>query len=117
MKSCPTGAIVFGTKEDMKQHAAERIEDLKSRGFERPAGRGRHPRHVRAAPRRPAGAVPRAAEGSADQPYGVAWKGIAAAVAAMALTALAGFFHYARVGRNEVHEEDERKAEEEARHE
>ena len=33
MKSCPTGAIVFGTKEDMK-HAAERIEDLKSRGFE-----------------------------------------------------------------------------------
>ena len=35
----------------------------------------------------------------------------------MALTALAGFFHYARVGRNEVHEEDERKAEEEARHE
>ena len=42
------------------------------------------------------------------------WKGIANA-AAMALTALAGFFHYARVGRNEVHEEDERKAE--ARHE
>ena len=34
VKSCPTGAIVFGTKEDMKQHAAERIEDLKSRGFE-----------------------------------------------------------------------------------
>ena len=32
------------------------------------------------------------------------WKGIAKplGVAAMALTALAGFFHYARVGRNEV---------------
>src|SRR5579864_2584913 len=34
VKTCPTGAIVFGTKEDMKQHAAERIADLKSRGFE-----------------------------------------------------------------------------------
>jgi len=37
--------------------------------------------------------------------------------AVMALTALAGFFHYARVGRNEVSEEDERRAEEEVRHE
>ena len=47
------------------------------------------------------------------------WKGIAKplGVAAMALTALAGFFHYARVGRNEVDEEDERRAEEEIRHE
>ena len=34
IKACPTGALVFGTKEDMKEHAAERVEDLKSRGFE-----------------------------------------------------------------------------------
>ncbi|MDB5979514.1 MAG: formate dehydrogenase alpha subunit, partial [Pseudomonas sp.] len=34
VKTCPTGAIVFGSKEDMKEHAAERIVDLKSRGFE-----------------------------------------------------------------------------------
>jgi formate dehydrogenase iron-sulfur subunit len=34
VKTCPTGAIVFGTKEDMKEHAAERIVDLKSRGFD-----------------------------------------------------------------------------------
>src|SRR5207249_6299960 len=45
VKTCPTGAIVFGTKDDMKQHAAERIEDLKSRGFDQaglydPAGVG-----------------------------------------------------------------------------
>ncbi len=45
VKSCPTGAIVFGTKEDMTQHAQERIEDLKSRGFDQaglydPAGVG-----------------------------------------------------------------------------
>ncbi len=32
-KACPTQAIVFGTKEDMKAHAAERITDLKSRGY------------------------------------------------------------------------------------
>src|SRR6218665_1220114 len=32
-KACPTQAIVFGTKEDMKKHAGERIADLKSRGF------------------------------------------------------------------------------------
>jgi formate dehydrogenase iron-sulfur subunit len=32
-KACPTQAIVFGTKDDMKIHAAERIADLKSRGY------------------------------------------------------------------------------------
>src|SRR5208283_4998078 len=32
-KACPTHAIVFGTKEEMKQHAAERIKDLQSRGY------------------------------------------------------------------------------------
>ena len=32
-KACPTQAIVFGTKEDMKPHAEGRITDLKSRGF------------------------------------------------------------------------------------
>ncbi|WP_371823273.1 formate dehydrogenase subunit beta [Paracoccus sp. Z118] len=33
-KACPTQAIVFGTKDDMKTYAEERIEDLKSRGYE-----------------------------------------------------------------------------------
>ncbi len=33
-KACPTHAIVFGTKEEMKKHAAERIDDLKSRGYD-----------------------------------------------------------------------------------
>ena len=32
-KACPTQAIVFGTKDEMKDWAAGRIEDLKSRGF------------------------------------------------------------------------------------
>lgn len=32
-KACPTGAIVFGTKQAMLDHANSRITDLKSRGF------------------------------------------------------------------------------------
>ena len=32
-KACPTQAIVFGTKDEMKAHADARIKDLKSRGF------------------------------------------------------------------------------------
>jgi formate dehydrogenase iron-sulfur subunit len=37
------------------------------------------------------------------------WKGVTKplALAGIALTALAGFFHFIRVGRNEVHEGDE----------
>src|SRR5512142_101432 len=35
VKTCPTGAIVFGTKEDMIRHAEGRIVDLKERGFAR----------------------------------------------------------------------------------
>lgn len=33
-KTCPTGAIRFGTKEDMIFYAQGRIKDLKSRGYE-----------------------------------------------------------------------------------
>ncbi len=34
-KACPTHAIVFGTKEEMIAHADARIDDLKSRGFDK----------------------------------------------------------------------------------
>lgn len=34
VKTCPTGAIAFGSKADMKQLAANRIDELKSRGHE-----------------------------------------------------------------------------------
>jgi formate dehydrogenase iron-sulfur subunit len=33
-KACPTQAIVYGTKEEMKTHADTRIADLRSRGYE-----------------------------------------------------------------------------------
>ncbi|MBK1781461.1 formate dehydrogenase subunit beta [Advenella sp. WQ 585] len=34
VKTCPTGAIQFGTKDDMKLVAEKRIEDLQNRGYE-----------------------------------------------------------------------------------
>ncbi len=75
VKTCPTGAIVFGTKEDMIHHAEERIADLKSRGYHecravRPAGRGRHARDVCAAACRQARHLQRPAEQPVDQPAG-----------------------------------------------
>jgi formate dehydrogenase iron-sulfur subunit len=33
-KACPTQCITFGPKEEQLAHAADRVEDLKSRGFE-----------------------------------------------------------------------------------
>ena len=113
VKTCPTGAIVFGTKEDMKQHAAERIEDLKERGFEH-AGLY-DPQGVHHADK------PSLYHGLPDNPsispMVKLWKGIAKplAVAGLALTALAGFFHYTRVGPNEVTDEEEAAARDEAR--
>ena len=45
VKTCPTGAIMFGTKDDMVARGVERVNDLKERGFAeggavRPAGVG-----------------------------------------------------------------------------
>ncbi|WP_420993012.1 formate dehydrogenase subunit beta [Cupriavidus sp. 30B13] len=117
VKTCPTGAIVFGTKEDMKQHAAERIVDLKSRGFDKaglydPAGvGGTHVMYVLHHADQPSlyHGLPDAPRIS---PLVGLWKGLAKplAVAGIAMTALAGFFHYIRVGPNETTEEDEEAA-------
>jgi formate dehydrogenase iron-sulfur subunit len=121
VKTCPTGAIMFGTKVDMIAQAEDRVEDLKERGFEHaglynPAGvGGTHVMYVLH---------------HADQPelyHGLAkdprisplvslWKGVSKPLAmiAIGLTALAGFFHYTRVGPNEVSEAEELEAQHEA---
>jgi formate dehydrogenase iron-sulfur subunit len=122
IKACPTGALVFGTKDDMKLHAAERIEDLKSRGFEQaglydPAGvGGTHVMYVLHHADQPElyNDLPRDPHIS---PMVRAWKGFTKplAVAAMAFTALAGFFHYVRVGPDETDEHDEAAAQEMAK--
>lgn len=119
VKTCPTGAIVFGTKEDMVKHADDRIVDLQSRGFENaglydPAGvGGTHVMYVLHHADQPElySDLPKDPKIS---PMVSLWKGISKplGVATMALAALAGFFHYIRTGPNETDEEDERQAEE-----
>jgi formate dehydrogenase iron-sulfur subunit len=114
IKSCPTGALVFGTKTDMKLHAAERIEDLKSRGFEHaglydPAGvSGTHVMYVLHHADQPQLYSGLPANPHISRTVRV-WKGVTKpfALALMGFTALAGFFHYIRVGANETDESDE----------
>ncbi|SDV50095.1 formate dehydrogenase subunit beta [Chitinasiproducens palmae] len=122
VKTCPTGAIMFGTKEDMKEQAADRVVDLKSRGFDNaglydPAGvGGTHVMYVLHHADKPS-----LYHGLADNPrispLVRLWKGVSKplAVAGIVLSAMAGFFHYTRVGPNEVSDEDEREADEDAR--
>ena len=114
VKTCPTGAITFGSKEAMQQHAAERIDDLKSRGFERaglydPAGvGGTHVMYVLQHADQP-----QLYSGLPENPRISAavglWKGIAKPLGLLAIlaTAAAGFLHYIGFGPNETDECDE----------
>jgi formate dehydrogenase iron-sulfur subunit len=114
VKACPTGAIMFGTKEDMKQQAAERVEDLNSRGFDHaglydPAGvGGTHVMYVLHHADQPQLYSGLPVDPHISAAVGL-WKGVTkpVALAGMALTALVGFFHYIRVGRNETTQRDE----------
>lgn len=117
IKACPTGALVFGTKEDMVQHAADRVEDLKSRGFEHaglydPEGvSGTHVMYVLHHVDQPElyHGLPKDPRIS---PAVRLWKGIAKPIglAVMGLAVLTGFFHYVRVGPNETTERDDQAA-------
>ncbi|MFZ1341871.1 formate dehydrogenase subunit beta [Thiothrix eikelboomii] len=114
VKTCPTGAIHFGTKEDMQDYAEERITDLKARGYQNaglydPQGvGGTHVMYVLQ---------------HADQPELYAnlpanpkiaatvslWKGITKplGLAGFGLIALGAFFHFIKRGRKEVHEDED----------
>jgi len=117
VKTCPTGAIMFGTKEAMKEHAADRIEDLKERGFENaglydPAGvGGTHVMYVLHHADRPAlyHGLP---NNPSISPMVGLWKGVTKPLAllGMAAAAVAGWFHYTRVGPNEVSKDEEAEA-------
>ena len=114
VKTCPTGAIVFGSKEDMQVHAAGRIADLKERGFDQaglydPEGvGGTHVMYVLHHADQPSlyAGLP---DAPAISPMVSLWKGITKPLAllAMGATVLAGFFHYVRVGPNKVDEEED----------
>ena len=114
VKTCPTGAIVFGSKEDMKEHAAGRIADLKERGFDQaglydPDGvGGTHVMYVLHHADQPSlySALPNEPTIS---PLVSLWKGITKPLALLGMGAavLAGFFHYTRVGPVRVEEDSE----------
>jgi len=121
VKTCPTGAIMFGTKSAMKDQAAERIEDLKERGFDKaglydPQGvGGTHVMYVLHHADKPS-LYANLPDEPRISPLVALWKGMAKpiALAGIALTALAGFFHYTRIGPNETTDEEEADAEAQA---
>ena len=119
VKTCPTGAIVFGTKDDMKEHAAERIVDLKSRGFENaglydPEGvGGTHVMYVLHHADKPSlyAGLP---DDPKISPMVGLWKGVMKPIslAVIAFAGVFGFLHYITKGPNEVSEADQRKGDE-----
>ena len=114
VKVCPTGAIVFGTKQDMKEHADWRIADLKKRGYENaglydPQGvGGTHVMYVLHHADK-AGLYSGLPQNPSISPMIGVWKGLSKplAMAAIAATAMAGFFHYIRVGPNRVEDDEQ----------
>jgi formate dehydrogenase iron-sulfur subunit len=117
VKACPTGAIMFGSKQDMTNWAGERVEELKSRGFENaglydpPGVSGTHVMYVLHH-----ADTPSIYAGLPDRPRISAlvelWKGgiKPLALAGIALAALSGFFHWIIEGPNEVQRHDEEEA-------
>jgi len=119
-KACPTHAIVFGTKEEMKQHAEERIKDLKSRGFtnaglyDPPGVNGTHVMYVLNHADQPElySGLPR---DPAISPIVHIWKGAVkryASLAAMAALVIGAIVHHVAVGPNGNTAEDEEKGRE-----
>ena len=120
VKTCPTGAITFGTKERMKKDAAERIEVLKARGYPQaglydPSGvGGTHVMYVLHHADQP-GLYSDLPADPHISPLVKLWKGVAKplALAAMAFVALAGFLNMARGGASETTAKDEEAAQRE----
>jgi formate dehydrogenase iron-sulfur subunit len=122
VKTCPTGAITFGSKEDMIEQAEERIVDLKERGYQNaglydPQGvGGTHVMYVLKHADKPEIYHGLPADPHISPMVGL-WKGALKPLAllAMGVTALAGFFHYVKVGPNDADADDE-SAESPAKH-
>lgn len=117
-KACPTQAIVFGTKDEMKEWAGRRIEDLKSRGFENaglydpPGVGGTHVMYVLHHADKPEiyAGLPK---DPTISPVVEAWKGVSKYVGFgfMGIAAVAGVVHHMLMGANRVTAEDEKNAE------
>lgn len=124
VKSCPTGSIMFGTREDMHELAQSRTEYLHGRGFENagiydPEGvGGTHVIYVLQHADKPEiyNGLPNDPRIS---PLVDAWKGVTKPLASVAigLAALTGFFHYATQGPKEVPKEEYDEVEDAETHE
>jgi formate dehydrogenase iron-sulfur subunit len=113
IKTCPTQALSFGSKDDMKHLAEERVGELKERGFEKaaiydPQGvGGTHVFYVLPHGDPELYRLPAKAEIS---PLLALWRGGVAkslGVVTMVAVVVAGIFHYMKVGPLEVDERDE----------
>ena len=117
-KACPTQAIVFGTKDEMKQWADHRIKDLKSRGFKNaglcgpPGVSGTHVMYVLQHNDKPQiyAGLP---NNPSISPVVELWKGATkyAGLTAIGAFAAIGFLHHLLTGANRVSAEDEKNAE------
>ncbi|MHB1532433.1 formate dehydrogenase subunit beta [Acidithiobacillus sp.] len=124
IKACPTQALYFGTKTDMKRHAEARVTELKETGFTEaavydPAGVGGthvmyvlqyadHPEWYQELPKNPE-----------ISPWVRFWKGAfkPLAMIGLGMVALGGFFHYVTIGPNDVNgDAEEAKKESENEH-
>ena len=112
VKTCPTGAIMFGTKEAMKDQAETRIADLNRRGYANaglydPQGvGGTHVMYVLHHADKPSlyKGLP---DDPSISPMVSLWKGVAKplAVAALGVAAVGSLFHYITKGPNDVSKE------------
>lgn len=114
VKTCPTGAIQFGSKEDMKGVAKERIKDLNNRGYKNaglydPEGvGGTHVMYVLHHADKPA-----LYKGLPEDPHISTtvklWKGILKPLATFGIAAAAvtGWLHYITVGPSRAEESPE----------
>ncbi|OAT29091.1 formate dehydrogenase subunit beta [Proteus myxofaciens] len=117
VKTCPTGAIHFGSKESMINLANERVSELQTRGYEKaglydPQGvGGTHVMYVLHHADKPNlyHGLPENPEISSTVKF---WKGIWKPLAAVgfAATFAGAIFHYLGVGPNRTNEEDEEEA-------
>ncbi|WP_431859122.1 formate dehydrogenase subunit beta [Azospirillum sp.] len=122
VKTCPTGAIQFGSKEDMQEVAAARVADLKSRGYQNaglydpPGVGGTHTMYVLHHADTPEQYSGLPAD-PAISPTVELWKGPLKPLATVGLAAagLFGFFHYTAVGPNRADEDDTHEPHEENR--
>lgn len=114
VKTCPTGAIQFGSKEDMKAVAQDRIKDLNNRGYQNaglydPQGvGGTHVMYVLHHADKP-NLYHGLPENPSISTTVKLWKGLLKPLATfgIAAAAITGWMHYITVGPNRAVEEGE----------